>query len=121
MLYIPKYDVNQNDKKSHPTCQNGHPHKITNITCRREMGEEELFYMVGGKEHWKQPLERTASVGLKIKFQESSAHDQTYPYLGQYPRKRSFRKSHAPPMFTATLGIAVKTQNQQDVFWQIKG
>ena len=51
MLYIPKYDVNQNDKKSHPTCQNGHPHKITNITCRREMGEEELSNTVCGKEH----------------------------------------------------------------------
>ena len=95
MLYTPKYDVNQNDKKSHPTCQNGHPHKITNITCRREMGEEELPYMVCGKEHWKQPLERTASIGLKIKFQESSAHDQTYPYLGLYLRKLSFKKSHA--------------------------
>ena len=44
MLYIPKYyrrNANQNDnKKLHPTCQNGHPHRSTNIKCGGEMGEE---------------------------------------------------------------------------------
>ena len=44
ILYIPKYyrrNANQNDnKKSHPTCQNAHPHKSENIKCGREMGEE---------------------------------------------------------------------------------
>ena len=53
---------------------------------------------------------RTASVGLKIKFQESSAHDQTYPYLGLYPRKLSFKVSHAPPAFTTALVITAKTE-----------
>ena len=42
-LHIPKYyrrNADQNDKKSNPTCQNGHPHKSTNNKCGRELGEE---------------------------------------------------------------------------------
>ena len=44
MLHIPKYygrNADQNDnKKSNPTCQNGHLHKSTNNKCGRELGEE---------------------------------------------------------------------------------
>jgi len=44
LIHIPKYyrrNANQNDnKKSNPTCQNGHPHKSTNNNCGRELGKE---------------------------------------------------------------------------------
>ena len=45
MLNIPNYyrrNANLKDnKKSNPTCQNGHPHKSTNNKCSREPGREE--------------------------------------------------------------------------------
>ena len=45
MLNIPNYyrrNANlKDDKKSNPTCQNGHPHKSTNNKCSREPDREE--------------------------------------------------------------------------------
>ena len=64
-------------------------------------------------------IERTASVGQKIKFQESSAHESsgmTYSYLGLYPEKTIIQKFTRTPALTAALLTIVKIQNQQDVF-----
>ena len=46
MLSIPNYyrkNVNQNDKTSNPTYQNGHPHKSANNKCRRELGSDGTY------------------------------------------------------------------------------
>ena len=64
-------------------------------------------------------IERTASIGQKIKFQESLVHESsamTYPYLGLYPEKTITQKFICTPALTAALLTIVQIQNQQDVF-----
>ena len=124
MLSIPNYyrrNANQNDKKSHPTCQNGHPHKITNITCRWEMGEEELSNMVSGKEHWTQPLERTASPCQKKNFLESSSEYLAFPQVGLYPREIIIQKYTCTPNLWQHCFQKTKYGSNQQGNWHRPG
>ena len=75
MLSIANYyrnDTNQNDnKQSNPIWQHGHPKCLQTVYGGESQEIMKPPFMFPGTRHGQQPLEGTASIGQKKKFQDS--------------------------------------------------
>ena len=73
------------------------------INAAESRTERKPPYMVSVNGQWKQPLERTISLGQKLKSQKGSAHCLTYPHLGLYPEKTINEKDTGTPSLTSNI------------------
>ena len=111
--YYRRNDNQNNNKKSNPTSQNGHPQRSTNCKCGREPGHD--WTPLHGWWGWTlpSPLEKTASSCQKINhWREQSLVSDIHAWA-YIPRKTIIQKDDGSSTFTAALLTVAKTQNHK--------
>ena len=101
---------NQNDnKKSNPTSQNGHPQRPTKSKCGRQSVND--WTPLHGWWEWTLPTApRKDSLRMpEDKLSKRAKPRVWHPHLGLYPQKSITQKDTCTPTFTVVLLIIAKT------------
>ena len=112
MLSIPNYyrgDADQNNnKKSNPIWQNGHPNSLQTVHGEESQEMTETPLMFPGNKHWQQPLEGTACTGQNKRVKRTKPKI-LIPTPGPILQKTIIQNDTHTPTFTEALLTKAET------------